>query len=637
MIGGAAYHFDPSFKPHTRKPALDLAKITGYSQAALLATAKSGATVTTDYVQGINRAAIRTALTGYANKLSDHLRANAPAARIEDVVGGLTIVPQDSGKLRQTRLPHQSASYGEEEWAAIPDTYRPMLRVVYQGIDRTFTSDAIYGHRLSISYDEANQPLLKLDGTVLATGAAIARGTPSTVQFAVWHPAYGDKNLFVRFDQTITAGGTYVIGNAWGPATRGVVEHHRAALEKAKAEGQPDTAEAVLGASLAMLSSSWIAQANQSYDLMDRVGRLHTILHRQVGIAGHYTAPYVDLPGNLVSILPLNGDGAMANAAFYNGGMHASIFESTVVQQTTGGSAVSTVKLIDMAVAANEKIYSATATNYQSVARSLVGCGAYDRYFQQALADGSRLILPGRCTLTENSWTGLGYYDLTGDSIGAVISGGFYGGFGTTPQPPSVINDQARINVISPIAAIQNTGNSYGDPIDITKGNFLYDNTDLAAGQGAFPASLPFQRLYSSGARQQAGPLGRGWTHSLAASIAINADGHQGMGEDAALDAVTSLVEVMVSLDLLSDTAKPLDKMVIATVGQRWFADQLLDNTVVVRQGLTSDVFVKLPDGSYNPPPGNASRLIKNADGSVTLETANRTRLDFNTAGELAR
>lgn len=79
------------------------------------------------------------------------------------------------------------------------------------------------------------------------------------------------------------------------------------------------------------------------------------------------------------------------------------------------------------------------------------------------------------------------------------------------------------------------------------------------------------------------------------------------MGEDSALDAVPTLVEKLVSLDLLADAAKPLDKMVVATLGYRWFGDQLINNTVIVRQGLNGEVFVKLPDGSHNPSPGNAA------------------------------
>jgi len=99
---------------------------------------------------------------------------------------------------------------------------------------------------------------------------------------------------------------------------------------------------------------------------------------------------------------------------------------------------------------------------------------------------------------------------------------------------------------------------------------------------------------------------------------------------------VPTLVEKLVALDLLSDAAKPLDKMVIATLGQRWFGDQLISNTVIVRQGLNGEVFVKLPDGSYNPPPGNAARLTQQTDTTYRYETLNRGVLAFDTAGKLA-
>lgn len=58
------------------------------------------------------------------------------------------------------------------------------------------------------------------------------------------------------------------------------------------------------------------------------------------------------------------------------------------------------------------------------------------------------------------------------------------------------------------------------------------------------------------------------------------------------------------SSDLLTDASHPIEKLVIATLGQRWFGDQLINNTVIVTQGLNGEVFVKLPDGSFNPPRG---------------------------------
>ena len=67
------------------------------------------------------------------------------------------------------------------------------------------------------------------------------------------------------------------------------------------------------------------------------------------------------------------------------------------------------------------------------------------------------------------------------------------------------------------------------------------------------------------------------------------------------------------------DPARPLAKLVTATLGQRWFGDQLIDNTVIVTQGLNGEVFVKLPDGSYNPPPGKPGQAHEECGRQLQL------------------
>lgn len=120
-----------------------------------------------------------------------------------------------------------------------------------------------------------------------------------------------------------------------------------------------------------------------------------TLLHQhQVGIVGHTTSPYVDLPSNIVSVAHLGGDVNRESAAFANWGMHLSILESTAVQQTTGVPAVSTVKLIDIAAATGQRIYNAHAANYAgAVQPHLVNCNAHLANFNSYLASGLRLIL----------------------------------------------------------------------------------------------------------------------------------------------------------------------------------------------------------------------------------------------------
>jgi RHS repeat-associated protein len=638
-IGGTNYYFDPSFKPHTIKPAVDLAVATGYNAATYLTSAKTGATVTADYVQNLNRTNIRNNLTTYANTLSTYLRTNKPAGVLDDVVGGMTITPYSGGNLRQTTLPYQDTSVAVTEWTDIPANYKPTLRIQYSGIDKTYTSDAIYGKRLTLTYNGSNQPVLSLDGTAVATGTAVPSG--ATVKFIITHP-YTHTRANQEFDQSIKVGGTFLIGNGWGPAGRGLVEYHRDRLDQAKAAGGADTSEAVLGSTLAVLSSTWIAQVNQSDYITDRLAKTNTLFHHQVGIAGYNTAPYVDLPGNMLGVVSQAADTAKESAAFFSASTHSSIFESTSVQQTAGVSAVSTVKLVDIAASNGDKIFDARSTNFATVVQpALVSCPANAiTAFQSAVNAGRRLILPTRCNITENSWSGVGYFDIrVGTSIwgiGSIISGGLAGGFASTSLPEPQAVKRVLEGSTSTKTETKSWGTILGDPIDMVKGSYLYARNDITVGVGEFPHSLSVQKLYSSGARTQAGPLGRGWTHNFAASTTVGSDGFQGMGEDSALDAVSTIVEQMVSLDLMGDTTKPLDKMVVATLGQRWFGDQLINNTVIVRQGLNGEVFVKLPDGTYNAPPGNAAKLIKNGDSTYSYETANKAKLNFNAAGKIA-
>jgi len=346
-IGSSEYHFDPGFKPHTRKTGIDLALASGYDASAYLSEARSGATITSDYVQHINRTNVRNRLNTYATNLADTLRANKPAATLDDAIGGKRIVPHDGTALRQTELPYQDDSVTPEVWTGeIPASYKPTLQIRYSGIDETYTSDAIYGKRLTITYDASNQPVLKLDGETEATGAATTIGSTGTVTFNVVHP-YASTFADQELTQSIKAGGTFLIGNGWGSTGWGTVERHRARLSEARAAGNSDVSEPVLGSMLAMLSSSWLAQRDQSNDIIDRLANTNTLFHHQVGVAGYDTTPYVDLPGNTVSIVSEVYDSAKEETVFFSSVWHASILESAAVQQTAGVSAVSTVKLID--------------------------------------------------------------------------------------------------------------------------------------------------------------------------------------------------------------------------------------------------------------------------------------------------
>lgn len=637
LIDGKAYYFDPSYKPHTETAGLNLATVTGYNAATFASEATAGATITGDYVQGINRTAIRNNLTNYASTLATYLRTNKPAGTLDTVVGGRTITPLSGAPLRQTVLSYQDTAVALTEWTDIPANYKPTLRIRYQGIDQTYTSDALAGKRLTITYNGANQPLLSLDGAVVATGTAPTPGSYGTVTFNVVHSAYGNTGADQSFTQQIKAGGTFLIGNAWGASGRGMVDLHRSRLEEARAAGSAASSEAVLGSTLAVISSSWLSQVAQSNYITDRLARTVTLFHHQIGIAGYNTAAYVDLPGNMLGIVSIDNNLAKEQAVFYTSTMHSSILESTTVQQTTGTSAVSTVKLIDQAVAGNLPIYDGRSSNFAAVVQpNLVGCAGAMPSLQAEVNAGNRLILPSRCDLKEGSWSGAGFFTIANGGMGAIISGGLAGGFSTASLSPDLTSYLTSRNSVSSNTLLTATGPTYNDPIDMTKGHFLYEHDDLTVGTGSFPMSLGFARSYTSANRTQAGTMGLGWTHNFDTKVSAGSDGLQGMGEDSGLDAVGAITEHMVSLDLLSDSTRPLSNLVMATLGQRWYGEQITNNTVIVKQGLNGEVFVKLPDGSYNSPQGSSAKLTQNADGSYAYETVNKAVLAYNTDGNLA-
>jgi len=640
-ISGTNYFFDPSYKPHTRKTGINLASATGYSAASFLSSGTSGATITAEYIQGVNRANVRSNLTNYATNLAAYLRTNLPTATLEDVIGGMNITPHDGTKLRQVALPYRDTAVALTEWTGdVPANFKPTLRIQYQGIDRSFTSDAIYGRRLTLTYNTSSQPVLSLDGVALATGTAVTAGSYGNVAMTVTHGAYTSTFANQNFTQQIKAGGTYLIGNGWGPGGRGPIELHRNRLDQALASGVSATSEAALGSSLAVLSSSWIGQTNHSNYITDRLARTNTLLHHQVGIAGYNTAAYVDLPGNMVSVISQDASTAKEAAVFFSSAMHSSIFESTAVQQTTGGSAVSTVKLIDMAVLGGQRIYDAKSSNFATTVQpNLVNCSPYITGFQNSVNAGRRLILPSRCDQNESGWTGVGFFDIMvssgGTSIGSIISGNLAGGFSTSPLAPGLTNTNTLGSSISPRTLTPYTGATFGDPVDMTTGHFLYQNDDIVVGTGEFPANLGFTRSYSSSARTQRGTLGNGWTSNLNGRVNVGSDGFQGMGEDSAVDAVAAITEKLISIDLLSDTAKPVTNMVLATLGQRWLGEQITNNTAIIKQGLNGEVFVRLPNGSFNSPQGNSAKLVRNADGTYRYSTVNMAALEFDVSGKI--
>ncbi|MCC7483609.1 MAG: hypothetical protein IT529_01350, partial [Burkholderiales bacterium] len=657
-LGTSTYVYDPSFKTHTTATTgINLASAMGYSQSALLSTAGGTIASSPPSIQGINTANLRAALTGYANNLVSYLRTNLPTATVNDVIGGRYIQPLTQPYTPQTSLPYQTPGDTPAVWTGnIPDEYRTSLRIRIGGIDKTYFSDEIYGHRLTIVYNGAAQPVMYLDGAVRGTGSASATTITYGVEFPFCFVTAGSgstdcKSVGSNYTNVLTfqnvvqavSGYSYAIVSGWDYAGRGMFEFHRRQLQANQAAGASPSSEPVFGETLNMIGYSWLAQVSAAAELADRLIGTKYVTHCAIGVVGQVGGPYIDMPGIFVGVSSLTSDTNRAVTAFYTTGGHGSALEWGTLDQNLSKQnigAVSTVKLLDIANSSSLVIYDAVdAASWASIKKLLTGytnptpTDIESRYIN----NGYRVILPQNGSITQGAWTGVGY--LTAgtsagglNEIGYQISSNLKGGNTTGDIAPSLVTPAVNATTpwIPPPVQVASL-----EPVDMSSGAYLYDRDDIAVGSTGFPHGLNFRRSYSSNNRYASGPLGLGWSHAFMINATVNSDGLKGLAQDSPIDGAAAIAAAYVAQDLFSDSAKPLQKLMVATLTQRWFMDRLINNTVNVAMGSQAEQFTLLADGSYNPQLGSASRLSLSA-GAYTLRSKDGTQLDFNTAGNIA-
>lgn len=332
---------------------------------AFHSNALSGTTIESDYIQNVNKTNISDTLTTYAANLVTHIKGNHPGATLSDIIGGKTIDPLE-GFPRQTSLPYQKEIL--EEWTEIPDQYKHSLQIEHRGIDETFYSCDIYGKRLTIFYNESNEPVLRLDGTDIATGWVTTPGSWNSVNLTIDHPyaANGGTYLDASGRSNIKAGGAGFIMNGWAKTGRAMVERHRKILAENIHAGGDNTSEPVLGQSLAMIGYTWLAESSRINELAHQItdampgARVFIINHHAVGVCGQAESPYIDIPLSMTAFAIYGGNTDKAYACYYSLSGHRSAFEWGVIDQLQPYSAVSTVKLIDISNDKSDKIFEAT-------------------------------------------------------------------------------------------------------------------------------------------------------------------------------------------------------------------------------------------------------------------------------------
>ena len=176
-IGGIVYSFDPSTKVYQRFAGLGLSAIQaqmGYQQGGFLTAVERSPGATQVNSTQILRDSVRTALSNYSTALA---AVTSPVASTANIIGGKRIVPLTVGtQLRNTTL-STAIGFGCEgpsfSQCGTYDayTFRTTLSVSIGGATPVvFTSADLYGRRLSLFFNNFNQPELRLNGALQTTG-----------------------------------------------------------------------------------------------------------------------------------------------------------------------------------------------------------------------------------------------------------------------------------------------------------------------------------------------------------------------------------------------------------------------------------------------------------------------------------
>lgn len=636
-IGGTDYVFDPSIKTYNYTSGVDLSSIIDYNETDLIDDAEDGATVGSDYVQDLNRANINNRFKGYGTDLLDWIRANAFDASLADIIGGREIEPLSGTPVRQTSLPYQAPGAPTDDWTEIPDDYRAIYQVRYEGINSAFYTDDLYSNRLTITFNGSDEPELRFNGSApLDTGNAVTPDAIYDATFNVYHPLGFDPVLDSEWTQQLYAPGTYFLAMHFAPVSSSMVDYHQKALQQNIFNGGASGDEDVLGESLAILYFLHAFQSSRAFDICHWVGTAARFTFHDGGVTGYstFTQPYIDLGDAQKTTISREGDTTTGRKVSSACALLANGFEAAIMQQRFPVRGVATPSVMDQAISDGQKIFDATSSTWMSSVRSqLVNWTSHLSKFDDLIAAGDRLIIHEDGLTAVDDWTGGGWHECqtgsAGTGIGGIISGQYLGG-----QPSS------------PISAVPNNGpESFklwdqpktADPVGLFSGDAYYNRNDITIGSGSFPYSLSFVRSYNSANRLVDGPLGLGWTHNLAVTASLTSNGARGLGELSPKDASAAISSayVLIQLGLNNGSSPTLTKLLIGSVSTLWLMNQLTNNSVVISGNGETKAFIKMVDESFNPSVGDASILTQNEDETYTVKTPQQVEWNFNTEGNL--
>jgi len=665
------YVFDPSMKSYTTKTGIDWQAQLGYTRSDFLEAVKDDAILIPEVdpvsVQNLNKGNLAGELVDYSNNLIGYIKDQHPDATFEDIIGGRSIIPVPLDEIpSQTEPPYVwwevendiPLSEFDNELAGL----KPHIGIVHGGqsfVGYWIDVTTVYGRRLTITYD-GSKAELRLDGVRLGDPISPSGGKTEIYVYYPWIEGEGNPPS-KKYEFSTQMGGWYSIVNGWFDTDKRIIDKHRKKLQEYLHDDEvEEDSEPVLGESFTAIALSWLAQSSLMQKIYSQITDVYEFDFYTVGVCGqHGEGPYIDLQGLRQVVSKSSSGFSQEGIRFFLAGGHSSAFESGIYEQMQPIDAVSTVKLIEIANETERtgsycKIYKATEENWEYDIRP--NLKEYDSTYlddvEAFLLDTENeecfVFIPEYGNLNKGQYIGscylgIGYYTEPDPDVivHAVFNiegeyGELNGGYSAYTSPLSVgaaynsIFGSSTINLSTLMRPVFSW-----DPIDMFTGSYKYDHSDLNIGSGELPFGLSFERYYTSDSRLEEGPLGLGWSHSFEISAEVDSDGFQTMGVDSPIEAAATIAAIHVITDLGDDidSAQSLLNTVVVSLAQNWLMDQMINNTISIEEPERSAQFVKLPDGSYNPPPGNASILKVNGEfESCEFFSKNGDRYEFTLA-----
>lgn len=673
QIGSTTYQLDPAFKVSLPVPALagfSLTNAMGSDTVSNDLMSAAGGTDNASYAQYLSESAVRGKLTAYTTNLLNYLQNNAPAAGMQDILGGWQIVPADNPVDYTNRTRFLTGAVGGMSvmgWTYEPTNLMSTLSVSFAGTNYQWFMPKLQGQRLSLNFGNTGTAQLWQDDTPLAQGATSGSGTTNVV-IAVTHPfgwwdaadntlVYNPTNFA---NQTVTnsyqsTNATYALLYAFEPDW-GWLQQRENKLDAYLAEGYTNGSRQVTSETLNVMGLNWLLQTAQAEQLLAaQLGILPQYFHRVGRMAeeaghGHYVDVYMEFTGAAPSG---GGDAAhlqLRNVQFDLSSFFASSLEHGILEQSQSSNLVgaSTVKMLEIANTNGQAVYLANSTNWTSIQGSLVNYGGVlGQIYTNYISRGYNVLMPAdgsnHVSAATGSWAGYGYEarqaaNGTATSLQMIISGAYHGGYSSDPIPadPVVVtttgDSQSTYYIHTPVSTLAPVT---ADPVDTADDTFQVENTDLSVGQ-AEPRGITLSRYYN-GARRWSNPagMGGGWLDNYYVNANQVAAPQAGLGGTTPAQAAPMLVATAAAIAMYNGGQPEAKNWLTTDLIAKWGVDQLAKNGVSVNLGKDTLEFVEQPNGVFTPP-ANTTATLTQTNSAYSLQMRHGNRFNFSTNGWLS-